>query len=47
MTSLMSRVKSDPPDLVLTDVMMPNLDGFGLIKELRKDENTKSIPGEL
>ncbi len=25
------------PDLVLTDVMMPQLDGFGLLKELRSD----------
>jgi len=34
----------DPPDLVLTDVMMPVLDGFSLLKELRGDPATAAIP---
>ncbi len=29
--------RANPPDLVLTDVMMPHLDGFGLLHELRAD----------
>lgn len=33
-----------PPDLVLTDVMMPGLDGFGLLKAMRSDDRTASIP---
>lgn len=33
-----------PPDLVLTDVMMPNLDGFGLLKALRHNPTTREIP---
>jgi len=33
-----------PPDLVLTDVMMPGLDGFGLLQELRASEATRTIP---
>ncbi len=33
-----------PPDLVLTDVMMPVLDGFGLLKVLRANERTKTLP---
>ena len=32
------------PDLVLTDVMMPNLDGFGLIRALRSDPRTALVP---
>lgn len=31
-------------DLVLTDVMMPELDGFGLLKALRADERLKTLP---
>jgi len=32
------------PDLVLTDVMMPNLDGFGLLRALRSDAKLKTTP---
>lgn len=32
------------PDLVLSDVMMPKLDGFALLKALRNDEKTASLP---
>ncbi len=33
-----------PPDLILTDVMMPRLGGFGLLKALRADPRTAEIP---
>ena len=32
------------PDLILTDVMMPGLDGFGLLAALRSDASTRLIP---
>jgi signal transduction histidine kinase len=37
-------IGSCPPDLVLTDVMMPRLDGFGFIRELRSDPRTRTLP---
>jgi len=36
--------REEPTDLVITDVMMPRLDGFGLLRELRADEHTQRIP---
>ncbi|WP_395735958.1 ATP-binding protein [Prosthecobacter sp.] len=32
------------PDLVLTDVMMPRLDGFGLLSQMRASSELQSIP---
>ncbi len=40
----LERATVEPFDLVLTDVMMPRLDGFGLIKALRADERTRDVP---
>ncbi len=40
----MQSAVEDPPDLILSDVMMPELDGFGLLKEVRANPLTKSIP---
>ena len=37
-------VKNEKPDLILCDVMMPELDGHGVLDALRRDENTASIP---
>lgn len=35
--------KSFQPDLVLLDVMMPELDGYSFLKEIRKDSDTPTI----
>ena len=32
------------PDLILSDVMMPRLDGFGLLTAVRADETLRSVP---
>ena len=37
-------VMDHPPDLVLSDVMIPGLDGFGLLETLRENPNTRSLP---
>jgi PAS domain S-box-containing protein len=36
----LERILADPPDLVLADVMMPRLDGFGLVQALRRRRQT-------
>ena len=36
--------KKEKPDLILCDVMMPELDGYGVIAALRADPETVSIP---
>jgi signal transduction histidine kinase len=37
-------IRTRAPELVLTDVMMPRLDGFALLGELRADPGTRTIP---
>ena len=37
-------IRAKKPDLVLTDVMMPGLDGFSLLRELRGDPTLRDIP---
>jgi PAS domain S-box-containing protein len=40
----LSAARADPPDLLLTDVMMPELDGFALLTALRADPALATLP---
>ncbi|MBW4524340.1 MAG: PAS domain S-box protein [Phormidium tanganyikae FI6-MK23] len=43
-TAALSAARSQVPDLILSDVMMPGLDGFQLLQALRADPGTRGIP---
>ncbi len=32
------------PDLILLDIMLPHVDGFGILKALKADEKLKNVP---
>jgi CheY-like chemotaxis protein len=40
----LARARLETPDLVVTDVAMPGLNGFELAEALRRDESTAQIP---
>ena len=37
-------IREHRPDLILSDVMMPRLDGFGLVREIRADPALREVP---
>ena len=40
----LAAVRREPPALVLADVMMPGLDGFGLLRAIRSDPELRLLP---
>jgi len=40
----LSEVKKDTPDLIMLDIIMPDMDGRDVLIELKKDPSTKEIP---
>ena len=39
----LDKIKSEQPDLVLLDLMMPVLDGFEVLKQVKADDNLRDI----
>ena len=37
-------IKENKPDLVILDVIMPQIDGFEVLKTIKMDSNLKDIP---
>jgi CheY-like chemotaxis protein len=37
-------IEAQPPDILLLDLLMPKLDGFGVIERLRADPSTRDLP---
>ncbi len=40
----LAQARQKLPDLIITDLMMPGIDGFGLVEELKLDPRTEAIP---
>lgn len=40
----LEKIKADPPDLIVLDIVMPKMDGIELCCILKADENYKHIP---
>nr|YP_009511341.1 hypothetical protein [Gracilariopsis longissima]AXI97218.1 hypothetical protein [Gracilariopsis longissima]UAD89134.1 hypothetical protein [Gracilariopsis longissima] len=40
----LQKISCSKPDLIITDIMMPHLDGYDLIKEIRKNQISYKIP---
>ena len=40
----LDQFRSELPDLVITDISMPQLDGFGLIQQIRSNPQQNNVP---
>ncbi len=40
----LERLREGPADVIITDINMPRLDGYGLIEEVRRDPRHRTIP---
>jgi len=40
----LTKAKTEDPDLILLDVLMPKMDGYTMLREVKKNEEIKDIP---
>ncbi len=40
----LSRLKEEPTDMIVSDILMPRMDGFQFCRECKKDDSLKKIP---
>ncbi len=40
----LAKIELSPPDLILTDTRLPNLDGYGLVRRIKENREWTSIP---
>lgn len=40
----LEKARKEKPGIVLLDIMLPNMDGFDVLKKLKADRETSSIP---
>ena len=40
----LEQARTHKPDLIISDVMMPKMDGYTMLKEIKMDEDLASVP---
>lgn len=40
----LAKAKSEHPDMILLDIILPKMDGFTVLKNVKEDESLKQVP---
>ncbi|CUX82409.1 MAG: two component signal transduction system response regulator [Roseibaca calidilacus] len=43
-TAALARLRADPPDALILDLMLPDMDGFEVLRHLRAAAHTRDLP---